>query len=138
MRFIDSNIFIHAWLKPKRELNPQEKAMKENSKKILLRVENGEPVVTSIIHISEIANILESKLNVEKSIEYIEAILSYSNIRVADVSFKDFILAIDVAREYKIGLVDAVALVIMKKMGLNEIYTQDSDFRKTWVKIVNT
>ncbi len=74
----------------------------------------------------------------KKSVEYIETILSYSNIKIVDVSVNDLVLAIDIAREYSIGLVDAVALVIMEKMGLSEIYTQDRDFKKTWVKIINT
>ncbi len=130
MRFIDSNIFIQAWLKPKRELSEKEIIIKKNSKKILKRVENGEEVATTIIHISEIANILEAKLGVKESLEYIEAILGTETIKVLEVEYHDLIEAIEISRRLNIGLMDSIAYVLMIKHGINEIYTMDKDFKK--------
>ncbi|MGQ4891424.1 MAG: type II toxin-antitoxin system VapC family toxin [Candidatus Njordarchaeia archaeon] len=130
MRFIDSNIFIHAWIKPKRKLNEKEMTIKENSKKILQRVEKGEKVVTSVIHLSEIANLLESRMRLDKSLIYIEAIIGNRNIEIMEVDKNDLIESLEIAREYMIGLVDAVAVTIMEKLGIKEIYTQDKDIRR--------
>lgn len=130
LRFIDSNIFIHAWIKPKRKLNEKEMTIKENSKKILQRVEKGEKVVTSVIHLSEIANLLESRMRLDKSLIYIEAIIGNRNIEIMEVDKNDLIESLEIAREYMIGLVDAVAVTIMEKLGIKEIYTQDKDIRR--------
>ena len=130
LRFIDSNIFIHAWIKPKRKLNEKEMAIKENSKKILQRVEKGEKVVTSVIHLSEIANLLESRMRLDKSLIYIEAIIGNRNIEIVEVDKNDLIESLEIAKKYRIGLVDAVAVTIMEKLGIKEIYTQDKDIRR--------
>jgi predicted nucleic acid-binding protein len=38
MRFLDANVFIYAYYKPKRQLTHNEKQMKENAKKIISNV----------------------------------------------------------------------------------------------------
>ncbi|MGI0084251.1 MAG: type II toxin-antitoxin system VapC family toxin, partial [Nitrososphaerales archaeon] len=58
MRFLDSNIFVYAFYKSKRELSASEKSMKDFSKKIVTNSENGsEKVLTTIVHLSEVVNI---------------------------------------------------------------------------------
>jgi len=136
MRFIDSNIFIHAWLKPKRELSDAEIEIKRNCKSILKRVEKGEKVVTSVVHISEIANILEANFGVEKAIMYIETILGTDSIEVLQVVEEDIIKALELNKSLKIGLVDSLAVVLMNKYGIEEIYTQDKDFIKASVNVI--
>jgi len=43
------------------------------------------------------------------------------------------------AEEYLIGVNDALALICIEELGLNEIYSFDSDFDKVkWVKRVTT
>ena len=37
MRFVDASVFVHAFLKPKRELKPHEIKIKESAKKIVRR-----------------------------------------------------------------------------------------------------
>lgn len=36
MRFLDANVFIYAYYKPKRELTEKQKQMKERSKEIII------------------------------------------------------------------------------------------------------
>ena len=60
MRFLDSNIFIYAFYKSNRQLTTLEKAMKDSSKRIINDIENGkESVVTTVVHLSEMVNILK-------------------------------------------------------------------------------
>jgi predicted nucleic acid-binding protein len=42
IRFIDSNIFIYAILKPKRAINEKVTKMKEKAKEVLSRIYKGE------------------------------------------------------------------------------------------------
>jgi len=60
MRFLDANIFIYAYYKPKRQLSQKEKHMKEYAKKIISNVSQGkEKVAITVVHLSEIVNILK-------------------------------------------------------------------------------
>jgi len=130
VRFIDTNVFIYAFLKPKRELKKHEIMLKKAAKEIINRVNKGEVVVTSIVHISEIANILEDLIPLNKALEIEEAILSKENIKIATVNEKDYISSIEIAKTYEIGLNDALTYLIMKKHKINEIYSFDTDFDK--------
>ena len=59
MRFLDANIFIYAFYKPKKQLSEKEDDMKEQAKKIISNISQGkEQVITTVVHISEIVNIL--------------------------------------------------------------------------------
>ena len=75
MRFIDSNIFLYAIIKPKGKIDPEILERKEKSRKILLRIKAGEEVVTTVIHLSEVANILEAKANIHASINLVKEVL---------------------------------------------------------------
>jgi predicted nucleic acid-binding protein len=61
MRFIDANVFIYAFLRPKKEPSENVKEIKERAKAILARVSDGERVVTTVVHLSEVANVTESR-----------------------------------------------------------------------------
>ena len=41
MRFLDANVFVYAYYKPKRQLTQKEKQMKEQAKKIISGVSQG-------------------------------------------------------------------------------------------------
>ena len=47
-RFMDASVFVHAYLKPKRPLKPQEVGVKEVAKRIVTRINGGERVLTSV------------------------------------------------------------------------------------------
>lgn len=54
VKFIDSNVFIYALLKPKRSVDEKIVKMKEKAKEILTWIDNGEEkVLTNVVHISE-------------------------------------------------------------------------------------
>ena len=59
MRFLDANVAIYAYFMPRQGLGKQDILMKEKSKKIMGRIEKGEKVAISVVHISEISNVLQ-------------------------------------------------------------------------------
>jgi predicted nucleic acid-binding protein len=131
VKFIDSNVFIYAYLKPKREISEKISRMKEKAKEILMKINYGEErVVTSVVHMSEIANVVESLSSISKSIEIIENILNNKNIIVKDVTTQDYIEAVRVANREKVSVNDALAYVIMRNNNISEIYTFDKNILK--------
>lgn len=130
MRFVDASVFVHAYLKPKRELKPHEKKIKKVAKEIITRINDGEKVVTSAVHLSEIANILEDFLALEKAHNIESSILSAENIKVAEVSEGDYIATMPRAVERDLGINNALALFFMNQENIEEIYSFDKDFEK--------
>jgi predicted nucleic acid-binding protein len=49
MRFVDSNVFLHAFLRPRRELSEEERRVKEVAKEIVRGIEGGEGVAMSTV-----------------------------------------------------------------------------------------
>lgn len=130
MRFVDASVFLFAYLKPKKELPEKVILMKENSKKIVARINEGEKVITTIVHLSEIANIIESKVGNLEAAKIVMNILGKPNIVVLDVRKDEYIEAARIAQEANVGVNDALAYLVMKKKGILEIYSFDSDFDK--------
>jgi len=137
MRFIDSNIFLYAIIKPKGKIDPEILERKEKSRKILLRIKAGEEVVTTVVHLSEVANILEEKANIRASISLVKEVLLAKNIIVLPVSIMDYLKAVVLAEEKKVSINDALAYLKMKENNIKEIYTFDEHFRNLDVTIVN-
>ncbi|ASJ02935.1 DNA-binding protein [Thermococcus profundus] len=136
MRFIDANVFIYAFLKPKKEPPENVRTIKEMAKEILKRVSEGEEVVTTVVHISEVANVIESRAGKKKAVEILMGILTAENIKVLDVSTSDYLKAALMAEEKNLGINDALAYVKMKEAGISEVYTFDRDFERLDVKVV--
>ena len=127
MRFVDANIFLYAFLKTGRKLSENDKKLKQISKSIIERIEKSERVITSVVHISEISNVLESLMPLS-AIEIIESILMNSNIEIAEIDKEIYSTALELAKIYKVSLNDCVASVVMKKNGINEVYSTDRHF----------
>ena len=135
MRFIDANVFIYAIVKPKREVPKDIVDIKNGAKAIMKRVNEGEPVLTSVIHLSEVANVLEGYLRLEDLNEYLNSILYMENITLCAVDHELYRLANESFLIHRIGLNDAVASILMRRRETNEIYSFDTHFDKIdWVK----
>jgi len=129
-KFIDANVFIYAFLKPKRKLQPHEEKIKEAAKKIVARINDGEETITSVVHFSEICNILEGNLHIEAAHTIEKTLLLLDNIKIKEVSEENYLEAIAIAEDQHIGANDALAYAIMKATGLTTIYSFDEDFDK--------
>ena len=130
MRFIDATVFVHAYIKPRRLLKPHEKRIKENAKSIVKRVNEGERVLTTTVHLGEIANILEDFFSIGEALKLESSVLAMDNVEVMDVSRELYMSAVPVALENRLGLNDSLASVAMEKKGVFEIYSFDKDFDK--------
>ena len=95
MRFIDTNIFLYAFIKPKRNLSHNEKLIKNKSKKILESIDINERVMTTVVHISEVLNILELHSNFDYALESANIILFHDNILIESVNKDDYIICIE-------------------------------------------
>jgi len=129
MRFLDSSIFLHAYLKPKKKLTPAEKSIKKAAKNILTKIEKGEEVFTTVVHLSEILNIVESRIGLKQSISLLARILSLQNISITNVNIDDYKKALLLADKYNISINDALAYIKMKENNIKEIYTFDKHFK---------
>jgi predicted nucleic acid-binding protein len=128
--FVDANVFIYAFLKPKRKLQPHEQKIKDAAKKIVTRINEGEETVTSVVHFSEICNILEDHLPTNEACTLEKGLLLLDNIIVKEVSEEHYLKALAIAEDQQIGANDALAYVLMTEAGIRSIYTFDKDFNK--------
>ena len=126
--FIDANVFVYAFLKTKRKLQPTEENIKETAKKIITLVRDGEEVLTSVVHFSEVCNILEDFFPLKEALELEMNLLFQENLIIREVSAEDYLKALTIAEDYKVGANDALAYVIMKEAKTSKIYSFDKDF----------
>ena len=136
MRFIDANLFIYAVLKPKKPLPPAVAKKKTAAKKIFLRVNEGEPVMTTTVHLSEVANVLEDAAGIGFACDLLAAVTTKPSIDVRPVSADDYRESIQRAQKYSVSINDALALMVMEEQGIDEIYTFDRHFERTQVHCV--
>jgi len=130
MRFLDSSVLLHAYLKPRRKLRPEEVRIKENAKKIIKRIDEGkEEVLITVVHLSEIVNIIESYIGLRESIRLLARILALGNISVVNVNRRDYEKALFISSHYNVSVNDGVAYIKMRESNINEIYTFDKHFR---------
>ena len=130
MRFIDASVFVHAFIKPRRELKPHEERIKRNAKQIVKRIDAGEEIAISTVHLSEVANILEDYMPLKSALEIVASLISKPGIMLLNVTGKDCIKALLTAQTNSIGFSDAIACLLMSERKINEIYSFDRDFDK--------
>ena len=128
LRFVDASVFVHAYLKPRRTLTPEETQIKKDAKSIVSRLNEGEPSIISVIHFSEIANLLEDNLPFREAIEIEKALSTRSSIEIETVEKKDCLDALVEAEQRNMGLTDALACMLMRRKQIHEIYSFDRDF----------
>lgn len=131
MKFVDASVFLHAYLRPlgTKKIPDDVEVLKRKARGIIKRInENQENVITSLVHVSEIANILGARASVQETCDIISAILSLSNLRVVEPSKKMYESAVEDSRNNSIGINEALAWIIMKEEDISEIYSFDSDF----------
>jgi len=136
MRFIDANVFIYAVLKPRTVLPESLVKRKTAAKEIFLRVNAGEPVTTTTVHLSEVANVLEDAADLGFACDLVSALLSKPTIVVQPVSANTYRESARLAQKYSIGTNDALALVVMEQLEIDEIYTFDRHFSQAPVCII--
>jgi predicted nucleic acid-binding protein len=126
--FVDTNVFVYALLKPTRKLQPHEINAKEAAKQIVSRINAGEEVACSVVHFSEICNIIEYYLPLEGALILEKGLLLRENIQICEVTPDDYLNAVSISEQHPVGLNDALAYVLMKKTAITKIYSFDKHF----------
>ena len=126
--YVDANVFVYAFLKTRRQLQPNELEIKQAAKNIVARISKGEKVITSVVQFSEVCNILEDHLPSEEAILLEKGLLYRENISICEVSEEDYLKAVSTAEDHKVGINDALAYVLMKVKAVQAIYSFDKDF----------
>jgi predicted nucleic acid-binding protein len=126
--FADTNLFVYALLKTERKLQAHEFKTKETAKQILNRINTGEKVVCSVVHFSELCNIIEYYYPFETALEIEKGLLLRSNIQILEVTQEDYLNATAIAEQHQVGLNDALAYALMKRMEITKIYSFDKHF----------
>jgi predicted nucleic acid-binding protein len=136
MRFLDANVFIYAYYKTKRELTEEQRIMKEKAKEIIRRINDGEEdVVTTVVHLSEVCNILKRAMKLHDLQTFLIGLYSMDNVKIVDVSKDMYLTAIGLMDEFKLDPNDCLAVLVMEREGINEIYTFDKGFDNVgWIK----
>lgn len=131
MRFLDANVFIYAYYKSRRRLDPIALAMKKIAKDIISKIESGEEkVVTTVVHLSEIANIIKYAVGIDVISRLLMRILELENVKVIGVDVEDYRSAVTEALLLNIDPNDSLAVITCRKLGIKEIITFDKDFDK--------
>ena len=122
MRFLDSNVFIYAYYKPKKTLTEKEEAMKEQAKKIINNISQGkEQVMTTVVHVSEIVNILKNGMPKDLLTQTILGLFMLDNVTILDVTKNAYFAAVAIGEDLKLEPNDALAVDIMGQNGIAEI-----------------
>ena len=129
MRFLDANVFIYAYYKPKRQLTSNEQQMKENAKKIIRNVTEGkEEVMTTVVHVSEIVNILKHGMSLDQLTDTIRGLFMLDNVKIMGVTPEAYFAATELGDDLKLEANDALAVDFMRQNGVQEIYSFDEHF----------
>jgi hypothetical protein len=131
MRFLDANIFVYAYYKPKKRLNEKESMMKEQAKKIIINVSEGKEYVTlTVVHISEAVNILKHGMPQDQLTSIIRGLFMLDNVGIIDVTRDAYLAATELGEDLKLEPNDALAIDIMRQNGITEIYSFDEHFNQ--------
>jgi hypothetical protein len=131
MKFLDANVFIYAYYKPKRQLTQKEKQMKEHAKRIISNVSQGkEDVITTVVHVSEIVNILKHGMPIDQLNAIIRGLFMLDNVRIVDVTRDAYFAATELGEDLKLEANDALAIDVMRLNDIKEIYSFDEDFNQ--------
>jgi len=129
MRFLDANVFIYAYYKPKKQLTQKEKQMKERAKQIISNVSQGKEEVTmTVVHLSEIVNILKQGIPLDQLNKIIRGLFMLDNVKIHGVTREAYFAAAELGEDLKLEANDALAVDIMRLNDIREIYSFDEDF----------
>ena len=129
MRFLDANVFIYAYYKPKKPLTEKERQMKEQAKKIITEISQGkEDVLTTVVHISEAVNILKHGMPLEQLIKIIRGLFMLDNVKIMSVATEAYFAAIETGEDLKLEPNNALAVDVMQQNNIAEVYSFDEYF----------
>ena len=131
MRFLDANVFIYAYYKPKKQLTQREKQMKEQAKQIIRNVSQGKEEVTmTVVHLSEIVNILKHSMPLDQLTKIVRGLFMLDNVKIHGVTREVYFAATELGEDLKLEANDALAVDFTRLNDMKEIYSFDEDFEQ--------
>ena len=127
-RFVDASVFVHAYLRPRRDLKSHERQIRARARSIVTRINAGEETLTSTVHLGELANVLEDWMPLDDARAVLRGLCSRRSIEILPSDRRDLIEALTVGSESGVGMTDALAVVLMWDRGASEVYSFDKDF----------
>ncbi len=131
MIYLDANIFIYAYFKPKKgkPLSDKIKWCKEEAKKIIQKISKEEnKYCISLIQLSEVVNFLKTSMSWEVLQVFIMGLISNKSVEVTEVSKMLYINAVNKMTDYNMDSNDISAYLLMKEKNIKEIYTFDQKY----------
>lgn len=129
MRFLDANIFVYAYYKPKKQLTQKERQMKEQAKRVIADVSQGrERVIMTVVHLSEVVNILKHGMPLERLTNLVRGLFMLDNVTIHSVTREAYFAAVELGDDLRIEANDALAVDVMKLSNVTEVFTFDEDF----------
>jgi len=103
--------------------------LKEQAKKIISNVSQvKEQTLTTVLHISEMVNILKNGLPKDLLTQTILGLFMLDNVTIKDVTKDSYFAAIAIDEDLKLEPKDALVVDIMRQSGIREIYSFDEHF----------
>jgi hypothetical protein len=131
MIYLDANIFVYAYFKPKKRqiLSDKIKWCKQKAKKIIKKInEEKNTYCISLIQISEVVNLLKNAMSWENLQQFIMGLLSNKSIEIVEISKLMYINAVSKISEYNMDSNDISAYLLMKEKEIKQIYTFDMHY----------
>jgi predicted nucleic acid-binding protein len=129
MRFLDANVFVYAYYRPRRQLSQKEKQMKEHAKRIISDVSEGkEEVMMTVVHVSEVVNILKHGMPLDQLALFVRGLFMLDNVRITGVTREAYFAAAELGDDLRLEANDALAVDVMRLNDVREIYSFDEDF----------
>jgi len=129
MRFLDANVFIYAYYKPRKELTQKEAQMKDYAKGIISEISQGkEEVMMTVVHLSEIVNILKHGMPLVRLTDLVLGLFMLDNVKIRGVSKEAYFAAAELGDDLKLEANDALAVDVMRQSDIKEMYSFDESF----------
>ncbi len=131
MIYLDANIFIYAFFKPKKgkALSDKIKWCKEEAKKIVQKINEGESdYCISLIQLSEVVNLLKNVMSWEDLQSFIMGLISNKSIEIMEITKMTYINAVNKINEYNMDSNDISAYLLMRENKIKKIYTFDRHY----------
>ncbi|MBS7656273.1 type II toxin-antitoxin system VapC family toxin [Candidatus Bathyarchaeota archaeon] len=125
MRFIDATIFIK-W----GQATLNEALNKESISLcgyILVKIQDGEEALTSSLVKDEVL-IWFSRYKASRLSSFLHSFITLTNIKVVHPTLEDELEAAKLYGRFPLGISDLINLSVMKRYGVNEIYSLDKGF----------
>ena len=131
MKFLDANVFVYAYYKPKKQLTEKEHQMKEHAKTIISNISKGkEDIMMTVVHISEVANVLKDGMPQNQLTTIIRGLFMLDNVKILDVTKDAYFAATELGEDLKLEPNDALAVDVMHQNNIIEIYSFDEHFNQ--------